>query len=142
MSTPIQKQFGPGYDYPNRKFHLWAVILPTILIIAFAVVLMRHTGAQSNKVLRNPVVACPKQTCPPPGSTASAKAAQTAKAASTSAAALGATETAVRDLGPSKTSPSPSSQASPSATLGLSATDAMLGRSSPAVTHAVILSSA
>jgi hypothetical protein len=142
MSTPIRKEFGPGYDYPNRKFHFWAVIFPTVLIIALAVVLMRHMGAPSSRILRNPVVACPKQTCPPPGSADSAKATQTAKAASTSTAGLGASQATVRDLSPSKKGPSPGSPARLSATPGLSATGAMLSRSSSAVTHAVILSSA
>ena len=45
MGTPIQKEFGPGYDYPNRKFHFWAVILPTVLVTALAVVLVRHTAS-------------------------------------------------------------------------------------------------
>jgi hypothetical protein len=68
MGTPTKKEFGPGYDYPNRKFHLLAVILPTVLIIALAVILVRREGAPSGKVLRTPVVACPTQTCPPPQS--------------------------------------------------------------------------
>jgi hypothetical protein len=172
MGTPIQKEFGPGYDYPNRKFHLWAVILPTILVTALAVALMRHTGAPSSRVTRSPIIACPKQMCPPPGSTDSAKSTQTAstqtaKKTSAPAAGLNATETAVRDLSlptvtsatgsasgqpsspapgsnlsPTKTSPSPSSSSSPSATPVLSVTRAMLSQASSAVTHAVILSSA
>ena len=50
MGTPIQKEFGPGYDSPNRKFHFWAVILPTVLVTALAVVLVRHTLSPSSKV--------------------------------------------------------------------------------------------
>lgn len=132
MSTPIRKEFGPGYDYPNRKFHLWAVILPTVLIIALAVILVRRTSTPSNPAVRSPVVACPKQACPPPGSTTSAKATQTAKArqtakaASTQTSGLGALGTSVRQLSP----PVPG------------ATRAVLSRASSAVTQAVILSSA
>jgi hypothetical protein len=165
MSTPIQEEFGPGYDYPNRKFHIWAVILPTVLITALAVVLMRHAGAPSSGVVRSPVVACPKQMCPPPGSTDSAKATQKAKATSARAAGLSATETTVRDLSlptvssttggapsqpsspspssnlsPTKTSLSPSSSSGRSATPVLGVTRATSSRA--AVTHAVILSSA
>ena len=95
MSTPIQKEFGPGYDYPNRKFHFWAVILPTVLITALAVVYMRHTASPSNRVTRSPVVTCPTQTCPPPGSTDSA---QAANKTSTPAAGLNATATTVGGL--------------------------------------------
>jgi len=169
MSTPNQKEFGPGYDYPNRKFHFWAVILPTVLITALAVVFMRHTVSPSDTVTRSPVVTCPTQTCPPPGSTDSA---QAANKTSTPAAGLNATATTVgglssptvtsatdsassvsassqpsspspsSNLSPAKTSPAPSSSASPTATPVLSVTRAMLGQASSAATHAVILSSA
>jgi hypothetical protein len=117
MGTPIKKELGPGYDYPNRKFHLLAVILPTVLIIALAIILVRREGAPSSRVMRTPVVACPTQTCPPPESTAPASPTQAAK----------------------KTS---SSSAGPSATLVLNVTGPMLSRTTSAVTHAVILSSA
>lgn len=172
MSTPIQKEFGPGYDYPNRKFHFWAVILPTVLITALAVVFMRHTVSPSNRVTRGPVVTCPTQTCPPPGSTDSAKPAQAANKTSTPAAGLNAAATTAGELSspavtsatdsassnsassqpsspspssnlsPAKTSPAPSSSASPTATPVLSVMRAMLGQPLSAVTHAVILSSA
>jgi hypothetical protein len=124
MSKPIRKEFGPGYDYPNRKFHIFAVILPTILIIALAVIMVRRVGAPSSKVQLSPVVACPTQTCPPastepastePASTAPASPAPSAK--KTSASALSATPV-------------------------LSLTGAMLSRVPSAVTHAVVLSSA
>lgn len=72
MTTPVQKEFGPGYDYPNRKLNLWAVILPTVLVAALAVVLMRHTGSSGSQVTRSPIVTCPTQTCPPTGTTDSA----------------------------------------------------------------------
>ena len=49
MSTPIQKEFGPGYDYPNRKFHFLAVILPTVVLVALAVALMRDIASTSSK---------------------------------------------------------------------------------------------
>ena len=123
MSTPIQKEFGPGYDHPPRKFHLWAVILPTVLITALAVILVRHTASPSGKVTRSPVVACPTQTCPPPGATDSAKAAQKS---STAAAGLNETQTTVGgSSSPTVTSvavstssqpsnPSPSTNLSPS----------------------------
>ena len=80
MATPIKKEFGPGYDYPNRKFHFWAVILPTVLVAALAVVLMRHTDSASNRVTRSPIVACPTQTCRPAGVADSAKPSQPASA--------------------------------------------------------------
>jgi hypothetical protein len=119
MSKPIRKEFGPGYDYPNRKFHIFAVILPTILIIALAVIMVRRVGAPSSKVQFSPVVACPTQTCPPastePASTAPASPTPSAK--KTSASALSATPV-------------------------LSLTGAMLSRVPSAVTHAVVLSSA
>ena len=121
MSTPAKKEFGPGYDYPDRKFHLLAVILPTVLIIALAVVLVRRAGAPSSQVTRSPVVACPAQTCPPPESTASPK----PSARSTQAA--------------KKTS---SSSSAPPAALVLSVTGTVLSRAPSAVTHAVVLSSA
>jgi hypothetical protein len=169
MSTPIQQEFGPGYDYPNRKFHLFAVILPTLLVIALAVILVQHTGSPTSKVTRSPVVTCPQQMCPPPGTTNSARSAQAAAKTSTPAAGLSTTQTTVRDLSsptatfatasasgqpsnpspssnlsPTKTNPSPSSPAasSPSATPVLSVTRAMLDQASSVVTHAVILSSA
>ena len=167
MSTPIQKEFGPGYDYPNRKFHFWAVILPTILVTVLAVALMRHTASPSNRVTRSPVVTCPTQTCLPPGSTDSAKSAQAADKSSTPAAGLNAAATTARELSsptvtsatdgassqpsspspssnlsPANTSSPPSPSASPTATPVLSVTRAMLGQASSAVTHAVILSSA
>jgi hypothetical protein len=167
MSKPIQKEFGPGYDYPNRKLHFWAVILPTVLVTALAVVVMRHTASPSNRVTRSPIVTCPTQTCPPPGSTDSAKPAQADDQASTPATGLGAAATTARELSsptvtsgtnsassqpsspspssnlsPAKTSPPPSSSANPTATPVLSVTRAMLGQASSAVTHAVILSSA
>jgi hypothetical protein len=122
MGTPAKKEFGPGYDYPNRKFHILAVILPTILIVALAVVLVRREGAPSSKVVNTPIVACPTQTCPPPSST---EPSSTAPASPAQAA--------------KKTS---SSSAGPAATLVLNVTGAMLNRASSAVTHAVILSSA
>ena len=120
MGKPIRKEFGPGYDYPNRKFHIFAVILPTILIIALAVIMVRRVGAPSSKVQLSPVVACPTQTCPPAASTAPAStnpASPTPSAKKTSASGL-------------------------SATFVLSLTGAMLSRAPSAVTHAVILSSA
>jgi hypothetical protein len=170
MGTPVQKEFGPGYDYPNRKFHFWAVILPTVLITALAVVVVRHTATPTSRVTRGPIVTCPTQTCPPPGSAASTRAATNT---SSPAAGLNAAQTTVRDsssptvtsvagtassrpsnpspssnLSPNKTSPSPSSSSSPSATSSpsvtpvLNVTRAMLSQESSAVTHAVILSSA
>jgi hypothetical protein len=51
MGTPIKKELGPGYDYPNRKFHLLAVILPTVLIIALAIILVRREGAPSSRLM-------------------------------------------------------------------------------------------
>jgi len=164
MGTPIQKEFGPGYDSPPRKFHFWAVILPTVVLIALAVALMRDTGSTSSKLTRSPIVTCPKQMCPAPGATESA---QPAKKTSTSAAGLSAAETTVSEssspavtsasgrassrpsspspssnLSPAQTSPSPGSPASPSASPVLGVTRALLSQSSPAVTHAVLLSSA
>jgi hypothetical protein len=116
MGTPIKKEFGPGYDHPDRKFNLLAVILPTVLIIALAVILIRREGAQSSRVVRTPVVACPTQTCPPES---------TQPASPTQAA-------------------SPTRAASPasSSASALSVSGAMLSRASSAVTHAVVLSSA
>jgi hypothetical protein len=119
MSARIKKEFGPGYDHPDRKFNLLAVILPTVLIIALAVILIRRESAPSSKVMRTPVVACPTQTCPPE-STHPARPRQSARPAK-------------------KASSSPSG---PSTTLALSLTGAMLSRASSAVTHAVVLSSA
>ena len=113
MATPIKKEFGPGYDYPNRMFNLWAVILPTVLVAAFAVVLMRHAGGAGNRVSRSPVVTCPTQTCRPADATDSATPTQSARQVSGS-----------------------------SATPIQSVTRAMLSQASPAVTHAVVLSSA
>jgi len=78
MATPVKKEFGPGYDYPNRKFHYWAVILPTVLVAAFAVALMRHAGSTSNRVTYSPIVTCPTQTCRSPGAADSAKPTQPA----------------------------------------------------------------
>jgi len=165
MSTPIQKEFGPGYDHPNRKFHFWAVILPTVLVVALAVVLMRHTGSASSQVTRSPIVACPTQTCLPTGATDSAKPTQSAGQASGSTAGHNAAQIALRDKnsptasapvsGSSQpSSPSPSSNPTPSgtspspnatgsaATPVLSVTRAVLSQASSATTHAVILSSA
>lgn len=163
MSTPIQKEFGLGYDYPNRKFNFLAVILPTVVLVALAVALMRDIASTSSKATRSPIVTCPRQMCPAPGSTGPAKSAQPAKKTSTSAAGLSVAETADRDLSsptvtsalgsaPSQTpSPSPSSKlsptqtsrsSSPSASPVLSVTRPMLSQSSSAVTHAVVLSSA
>jgi hypothetical protein len=171
MGTPIQKEFGPGYDCPPRKFHFWAVILPTVVLIALAVALMRDTASTSSKLTRSPIVTCPKQMCPAPGATESAQpateSAQPTKKTSTSAAGLSAAETTASDsssptatsasgrassqpsspspssnLTPARTSPSPGSPSSPSASPALSATRALLTQSSPAVTHAVVLSSA
>jgi hypothetical protein len=164
MGTPIQKEFGPGYDSPPRKFHFWAVILPTVVLIALAVALMRDTGSTSSKLTRSPIVTCPKQMCPAPGATQSA---QPAKKTSTSAAGLSAAETTASDsssptlkaavgrassrpsspspssnLSPVQTSPSPGSPSSPSASPVLSVTRALLRQASSAVTHAVLLSSA
>jgi hypothetical protein len=119
MSKPIRKEFGPGYDYPNRKFHIFAVILPTILIIALAIMMVRRVGAPSSKVRLSPVVACPTQTCPPAASTAPAStnpASPTPSAKKTSASSLSAP--------------------------ALNLTGAMPSRVPSAVTHAVILSSA
>jgi hypothetical protein len=117
MGTPIKKEFGPGYDYPDRKFHLLAVILPTVLIIALAVILIRREGAPSSRVMRSPVVACPTQTCPPPEPTNPARTAQAAKNTS-------------------------SSSSGPSATLVLGVTGPVLSQASSGVTHTVTLSSA
>lgn len=117
MSTPKRKEFGPGYDYPDRKFHIFAVILPTILIVALAVILVRHAGAPSSKVLRSPVVACPTQTCPPPESTAPASPTPAAKKTSSSASG-------------------------PAANPVLSLTEVIPGPALSAVNHAVVLSSA
>jgi hypothetical protein len=164
MGTPIQKEFGPGYDSPPRKFHFWAVILPTVVLIALAVALMRDTGSTGSKLTRSPIVSCPKQMCPAPGATESA---QPANKTSTSAAGLSAAETTANDssspavtsatgrvssrpsspspssnLSPAQTSPSPGSPSSPSASPALSVARAPLSQSSPAVTNAVLLSSA
>jgi hypothetical protein len=68
MDTPIQKEFGPGYDYPNRRFNFWAVILPTVVLVALAVVLMRDVAGTRSKATRSPIVTCPKQMCPAPAS--------------------------------------------------------------------------
>jgi hypothetical protein len=114
MATPVKKEFGPGYDHPNRKFHIWAVILPTVLVATLAVVLMRHTDSASNRVTRSPVVACPTQTCRPAGVADSAKPSQPATQASSSASS---------NSSPAGTSPSSSP-------------------SSSAATGAVVLSSA
>jgi len=165
MGTPVQKEFGPGYDYPNRKFHFWAVILPTVVLVALAVALMRDTASTSSKLTRSPIVTCPKQMCPAPGSTGSAKSAQPAQ--TTSAAGLSAAQTTARDssaptatsalgrassqpsspspssnLSPAQASPSPSSPPSPSVSPVLGVTRALLSQSSSAVAHAVVLSSA
>jgi hypothetical protein len=162
MGTPIRKEFGPGYDSPPRKFHFLAVILPTVVLIALAVALMRGTASTSSKLTRSPIVSCPKQMCPAPGATQSVQPAKT-----TSAAGLSVAETTASDssspavtsasgrassrpsspspssnLSPAQTSPSPGSPASPSASPVLPATRALLSQSSPAVTHAVLLSSA
>jgi len=166
MGTPMQKEFGPGYDYPPRKFHFWAVILPTVVLVALAVALMRDTASTGNQLTRSPVVSCPKQMCPAPGSTGSATSSQPAKSTSATGSGLSAAETTVRDssspavtsarrassqpsnpspssnLSPSQTSPSPSSPSSPSASPALSVTQALLSQSSSAATHAVLLSSA
>ena len=64
MGTPIQKEFGPGYDSPPRKFHFWAVILPTVVLIALAVALMRDTGSTSTKLTRSPIVSLPEADVP------------------------------------------------------------------------------
>src|ERR1700685_1760859 len=117
MGTPIKKEFGPGYDYPNRKFHMLAVILPTVLIIALAIIVVRRVAAPGSRGMRPPVVASPTQTCPPPSATDPASPTQAAKQTS-------------------------SSSAGPSATLVLNVTGAILSPASSAVTHAVILSSA
>jgi hypothetical protein len=164
MGTPIQKEFGPGYDHPPRKFHFWAVILPTVVLIALAVALMRDTASTSSKLTRSPIVSCPKQMCPAPGATESA---QPAKKMSTSAAGLSAAETTASNSSsptvtsasgrassqpsspspssnssPAQTSPSPGSPSSPAVSPVLSVKRAPLSQSSPAVTHAVVLSSA
>jgi hypothetical protein len=91
MGTPVQKEFGPGYDYPNRKFNFLAVILPAVVLVALAVALMREIADTSSKATRSPIVTCPKQMCPAPGSTGSAKSARPAKKTSTAAAGLSVT---------------------------------------------------
>jgi hypothetical protein len=166
MSTPIQKEFGPGYDHPNRKFHFWAVILPTVLAVALAVALMRHTGSAGSRVTHNPIVTCPTQMCPPTGAASSATPTQSAKQASGPAAELSAAQIALGDKNPPPaasatgsgssrpSSPSPSSNSAPTSTSPpssftgssptpvLSVTRAVLSPASPAATHAVVLSSA
>lgn len=165
MNTPIKKEFGPGYDYPNRKFHFWAVILPTVLIAALAVILMRHTGSASSQVSHNPIVTCPAQMCRPAGAADPATPAGSAGQASGAGAGLGtahpvlrdknaSTEAPARGGGSSQASiPSPNSNSAPSATSSspsstdspappvLSVTRALLSQAPPA-THAVVLSSA
>ena len=91
MGTPIQKEFGPGYDSPPRKFHFWAVILPTVVLIALAVALMRDTGSTSSKLTRSPIVTCPKQMCPAPGATESAQPAKKTSTATDGTAVAKAT---------------------------------------------------
>jgi len=143
MGTPTQKEFGPGYDQPPRKFHFWAVILPTVVLVALAVALMRDTASTSNKLTRPAIVTCPKQLCPAPGSTGSATSAQPAK--STSAAGLGAAETTARDSSspavgaasgrtsgqPSSSRPSSSRPSSPSPSSNLSPVQTSPSPSSP-----------
>ena len=166
MTTPIRKEFGPGYDYPNRKLNFLAVILPTVLVAALAVVLMRHTGGPSSQVTRSPIVTCPAQTCLPAESADSARPAQLAGQASSPAAGLTSARIALRDetsptvasavgSGSSQLSiPSPSSNSTPARTSPSSTstgsaaipvpsvTPAMLSQASSGATHAVILSSA
>lgn len=161
MGTPIQKEFGPGYDCPPRKFHFWAVILPTVVLVALTVALMRDTANTSSKLTRSPIVTCPKRMCPAPGSTGSAQPARKTSAAGSSVAqtiardsssptvsALGrassqpSSPSPSSNLSPVQTSPSPSSPPSPSASPVHGVTRALLSRSSSAVTHAVVLSSA
>ncbi len=164
MGTLVQKEFGPGYDQPPRKFHFWAVILPTVVLVALAVALMRDTANTSSKLTRSIIVTCPKQMCPAPGPTA---AAQPAKKTSGPAAGSSAVQTKARDsnspavtsalgrassqpsspspssnLSPAQTSPSPSSPPSPSVSPAPGVTRAPLSPSSSAVNHAVVLSSA
>jgi hypothetical protein len=114
MATPIKKEFGPGYDYPNRMFNFWAVILPAVLVATLAVVLMRHTDSAGNRVTRSPIVTCPTQTCRPAGVADSAKPSQPARQASSPASS---------NSTPARTNPSSSP-------------------SSSAATGAVVLSSA
>lgn len=162
MSTPVQKEFGPGYDYPNRKFHFWAVILPTVLLATLAVVLMRHTGSASSRVSHSPIITCPTQTCRPTGAADSAKPTQSAESASGPASGLSTAQIELRDTnsptiasapgsGSSQpSSPSPSSNSTPTTTSsspsspGSSATPVLsvTGAATSPVTHAVVLSSA
>ena len=165
MGTPAEKEFGPGYDYPNRTFHFWAVILPTVLIVTLTVILMRHTGSASSQVSHNPIVTCPAQMCRPAGAADPATPARSAGQASGAGAGLGTAYPVLRDKNastdppargggsgqasvpspssnsvPTVASSSPSSTDSPAPPV-LSVTRALLGQAPPA-THAVVLSSA
>jgi hypothetical protein len=124
MGTPV-KEFGPGYDYPNRKFHFWAVILPTVLLAALAIVLMRYTDSAGKQAAKNPIITCPAQTCRPPGAADSAKPTKSASRTSGSAGGLSTAQVQLRDKnaptvvpaavnGSSQAaSPSPSSNSTP-----------------------------
>lgn len=125
MGTAV-KEFGPGYDSPNRKFHFWAVILPTVLLAALAVVLMRYTGSAGSQAARDPIITCPAQTCRPPGAADSAKPTKPASQTSGSAGGLSTAQIQLRDknaptVAPASVngssrpaSPSPSSNSRPS----------------------------
>jgi hypothetical protein len=165
MGTPV-KEFGPGYDYPNRKFHFWAVILPTVLLAALAVVLMRYTGSAGSQAAQNPIITCPAQTCRPPGAADSAKPTKSASRTSGSAGGLSTAQIQLRDKnaptvapaavnGSSRpASPSPSSNSTPitanpsssptgsAATPVLSVRRAIRSQGPSAATPAAVLSSA
>jgi hypothetical protein len=82
MST-LKKEFGPGYDYPNRAFNILAVILPTLLLtaVAIAAVYYYENRSTSTPTPQNVIVSCSKQLCPQPSGSSSPTAKKSASAA-------------------------------------------------------------
>jgi hypothetical protein len=161
MSTPPpHKYFGPNYDHPNRRFHFWAVILPTVLVTALAVVVVRETAGSG--VSSSAVIPCSQQVCPPASTptTASRSAEKTSNvttsagtasptvtttpATSSSAPVQSANPAPSSNLSPTKNSPGPSSGSSPSpqASPGLNVVRATPSQSPAQAALAAVLSSA
>jgi hypothetical protein len=82
MST-LKKEFGPGYDYPNRAFNFWAVMLPTVLLtaVAIAAVYYYENRSTNTPTPQNVIVSCSRQLCPQPSGSSSPAVKKSASAA-------------------------------------------------------------
>ena len=142
MSTPPpHRDFGPNYDRPNRKFHFWAVILPTVIAAALIVAILRDTA--SGGAGQADIVPCPPQLCMPVSTVADPSKSLKPRENTTSPFASLSSANAANPVSNSQTGqpvrPSPSSNPSPVLTNPAPSTAPALSPSPPAASALIAI---